>query len=84
MSKERSPPDRDYVSFLLRLWREDLNGHSSWHALLQDAQTMEKQYFADVSTLLDTLADRFMNQYHQQQSKPISDGKSKEVTDDAP
>ncbi len=61
MCSNRAPPDRDYVSFLLRLWREDLNGHSSWRAVLQNAQTNEEQYFADVSALLDTLADRFTN-----------------------
>ena len=88
MSSNSTPPDHDYVSFLLRLWREDLNGRSNWRSVLQNAQTHEEQYYADVSALLEMLAERFTNsgleQCHQQQSKPIMDENSKEVTDDVP
>ena len=49
----------DYAAFLLRMWREDLNGLHLWRAVLQDAQTREERYFGDLEALLDFLQTQF-------------------------
>ena len=49
----------DYASFLLRMWREDLNGDHCWRATLQDTQTREEHYFTDLQALVDFLRTQF-------------------------
>ncbi len=87
MCCDRGPPDRDYVSYLLRLWREDLNGRSSWRATLQDVQTSQEHYFADVGALLELLAARFSsgsaNPCARQKPASSKDKTPKEVPDDS-
>ena len=50
---------RSYVAFLLRMWREDLDGEHCWRAVLQHAQTREEQVFSDVEALVDYLRAEF-------------------------
>jgi len=49
----------DYVSFLLRLWQSDEDGHLVWRASLESAQTGEKRHFRSVSLLTDYLEKEF-------------------------
>jgi hypothetical protein len=51
--------EADYVSFLLRLWQSDEDGHLVWRASLESAQTGEKWHFASVSTLTEHLEKEF-------------------------
>lgn len=51
--------DEGYVAYLLRMWRENLDGEHSWRAVLQNAQTREEQFFADVEALVDYLRAEF-------------------------
>ena len=44
-----------YVSYLLRLWKDDRDGESVWHASLESAQTHDLRYFANVKELADYL-----------------------------
>jgi hypothetical protein len=50
----------DYVSFLLRLWQSDEDGHLVWRASMESAQTGEKRYFRSVSLLTDYLEKEFI------------------------
>ena len=50
---------QEYVAFLLRMWKENLNGAYRWRAVLQDAQTREEQYFVDLEALVDHLRASF-------------------------
>jgi hypothetical protein len=49
----------DYVSFLLRLWQSDEDGHLVWRASLESAQTGEKRHFSSVSVLVDYMGREF-------------------------
>ena len=51
--------EADYVSFLLRLWQSDEDGHLVWRASLESAQTGEKLYFASLGLLLDYLLSAY-------------------------
>ncbi len=44
----------DYVSYLLRLWREN-DGEKGWRASLESAHTGERRGFADLNALFDFL-----------------------------
>jgi hypothetical protein len=44
----------DYLSYLLRLWR-DSDDRAPWRASLQSAQTCERIHFASLESLLDYL-----------------------------
>lgn len=45
---------RQHISFLLRLWREELSS-PAWRASLEDAATGERKGFANVETLAEYL-----------------------------
>jgi hypothetical protein len=49
----------DYMAYLLRMWREDMNGVKRWRVALQDALTLEEQHFADVEALIRFLHDAY-------------------------
>lgn len=70
---DRNAPE--YVAFLLRLWKEKLDGTYCWRAVLQHAQTHEEQYFVDLETLLDFLRTQFSER------KEDAIGRSKEPDD---
>jgi hypothetical protein len=42
---------RDYVSYLLRLWRVTANGEETWRASLECPRTGERLGFADLEAL---------------------------------
>jgi hypothetical protein len=52
--KERS----DYVSYLLRLWREGDSGQEAWRASLESTRTGERRAFASLNELFDFLRER--------------------------
>jgi hypothetical protein len=43
---------REYQSYLLRLWRTSSHGKPGWRASLESAQTGEQRGFADLASLL--------------------------------
>lgn len=45
----------DYLSYLLRLWPAEDQGHAVWRALLKSAGTGEQMAFASLEDLLDYL-----------------------------
>jgi len=49
----------DYVAYLLRMWREDMNGERSWRAALRDALTLEERHFANVEALIGFLHEEY-------------------------
>ena len=51
--------EADYVSFLLRLWQSDEDGHPVWRASLESAQTGEKRHFSSVSVLAEYLQKEY-------------------------
>ncbi len=48
-----------YAAFLLRMWREDLNGRHVWRSILQDAQTREEHNFVDLEMLVSFLREQY-------------------------
>jgi len=46
---------REYLSFLLRLWRVNVEGAPVWRASLQRPGAADQQAFADLDELLDFL-----------------------------
>lgn len=50
---------QEYVAFLLRLWKEKLDGAHCWRAALQNVQTREERYFVDLAALVDYLRAEF-------------------------
>jgi hypothetical protein len=51
--------EADYVSFLLRLWQSDEDGHPVWRVSLESAQSGEKRHFPSVSVLAEYLEMEF-------------------------
>jgi hypothetical protein len=53
MTKEetRNGEARDYLAYLLRLWRETGGGSSQWHASLQDPHTGKRAGFGSLEEL---------------------------------
>jgi hypothetical protein len=49
---------RDYMAYLLRLWRTGLGENAAWHASLQDARTGERMGFACLDDLVAYLKQR--------------------------
>lgn len=47
---------RTYLSYLLRLWREERGHEGVWRASLESVQTGESRSFADVDQLFDHLS----------------------------
>jgi len=50
--------DDAYLSYLLRLWREDRDVETAWRASLESAETPERIYFASLDELVSYLRDR--------------------------
>ncbi len=50
---------KDYISYLLRLWKTQEDGNPVWRASLQSVQTGERKMFADLSALFEFLARHF-------------------------
>jgi hypothetical protein len=46
---------RDYVAYLLRLWREKGEGTTQWRASLQDPHSSERVGFANLDELFEFL-----------------------------
>jgi hypothetical protein len=46
---------RDYVAYLLRLWRESSGESTQWRASLQDPHSGERVGFASLEELFDSL-----------------------------
>jgi hypothetical protein len=75
MDKERP----SYLSYLLRLWREENHGkaldanEATWRASLESARTGEKRTFASLDDLLDFLR----KQMDRSPSHPIQQDDSK-------
>ena len=49
---------RTYLSYLLRLWREERDDEIVWRASLESVQTGERRHFADVDQLYAHLSAR--------------------------
>ena len=49
---------REYQSYLLRLWRTSHNGKPGWRASLESAQTGERYGFADLVSLFAFLEEQ--------------------------
>ena len=49
----------DYAAFLLRMWREDMDGLHTWRVALQDALTLDEQHFANLEGLIGFLRFSF-------------------------
>lgn len=47
------PPQTEYRSYLLRLWR--LSKEEPWHVMLEQVGSKEQHTFADLESLLDFL-----------------------------
>ena len=47
-----------YLSYLLRLWREEQNGTHVWRASLESAQTRERSSFSQIEELLGFICER--------------------------
>jgi hypothetical protein len=64
MTQERkgSGEARDYVAYLLRLWREKGGGTTQWRASLQDPHSGERVGFADLEELFDYLRQETRHQ----------------------
>ena len=50
---------RDYASFLLRLWRSQEGGRSAWRVSLDSTETGERKNFATLRALLAFLNSQF-------------------------
>ena len=50
--------DDAYLSYLVRLWREDRDGDTAWLASLESAETRERTYFASLDELVLYLRER--------------------------
>lgn len=50
--------DEAYLSYLLRLWREDHNDESVWRSALESAQTGDRFNFATMADLLTFLREQ--------------------------
>lgn len=44
-----------YLSYLLRLWREDSDGETAWRASLESVQAPERIYFQSLDELVTYL-----------------------------
>jgi len=51
-----SKREREYMAYLLRLWRE--NDNSPWRALLENPNTKERFGFANLNELIEFLEDK--------------------------
>src|SRR5262245_43657198 len=60
-----------YRSYLLRLWRAEREGRSTWRASLESAQTGERRTFASLATLCAFLADQAENSDTSGQDSPV-------------
>jgi hypothetical protein len=49
---------RNYLSFLLRIWRVGQNGQNAWRASLENPHTGERRSFANLKALLDFLREQ--------------------------
>ena len=47
--------ERDYVAYLLRLWRVSEDGKATWRASLENAHTGEHKGFTNLDDLFDFL-----------------------------
>lgn len=56
MAKEQ----RDYRSYLLRLWRAENYGRSTWRVMLEDLHTGERHGFANLEALFSFLKARLV------------------------
>jgi hypothetical protein len=57
MAGEHKHPaeDREYRSYLLRLWRATCDGRTVWRASLENPHTGERAHFASLEVLFDHL-----------------------------
>ncbi len=51
--------NKDYASFLLRLWRAQEHGRPIWRASLESTQTGQRQNFTDLECLIAFLKSQF-------------------------
>jgi len=49
---------KEYLSFLLRLWRVKQNDENGWRASLENPHTGEKRGFASLELLVDFLREQ--------------------------
>jgi hypothetical protein len=51
-------PQRTYLSYMLRLWRDDSGEKIVWRASLESVQTGERRHFVDEDHLFADLAQQ--------------------------
>ena len=61
----------DYLSYLLRLWREETEGQTAWRASLERSRTAKRRVFANLDDLF---------KYLQRQTAVASDADRDETT----
>lgn len=59
--------EKNYLSFLLRVWRVRQDDHFVWRASLEDTKTGERQGFANMEELLIFLREQVL----EKREKPI-------------
>lgn len=59
--KKMITDEKQYASYLLRLWQVEKNGEQVWRASLESAQTGEKQLFAFFDDLVAFLQQEMIN-----------------------
>jgi hypothetical protein len=52
--------ERDYHSYLLRLWRTTGMGGPAWHAMLENPHTGERHGFANLAELFTFLENKLL------------------------
>lgn len=67
---------RNYLSFLLRIWRVGQNGKNAWRASLENPHTGERRSFANLKALFDFLREQT------QETDSIESEQSKNDTSD--
>jgi hypothetical protein len=67
---------RDYVAYLLRLWRETSGGSSRWRASLQDPHSGERIGFASLTELFGYLRREIGGPPERDQSGLNNEGES--------
>ncbi len=61
--------DDAYLSYLVRLWREDRGGDTAWLASLESAETRERTYFASLDELVLYLRERMAESQDKEMNK---------------
>ena len=62
---------RQYISYLLRLWRADGDEADVWRASLEDPHTGQRIGFADLQRLFAFLVEQTGDAPHEPRSAPV-------------